>query len=111
MDLLSLRYLRMPRSALSTLRAEIKDGGSFRASIGLSESGSVALVSADTSPELLMWNLRSLVAKVMQFVDMAPFIGVWVEKSFREMYTVAVVDETAILFFVLSLGVPSRSFV
>lgn len=86
----------MPRSALSTLRAEIKDGGPFGASIGLSESASVALVSADTSLELLMWNLRSLIAKVMEFMDMAPFIGVWVEKSFREMHTVAVVDDTAI---------------
>jgi len=44
----------MPRKALSTLRAEIKDGGSFGASMELSESASVATVSAGTSLELLM---------------------------------------------------------
>ena len=44
------------------LRAEIQDGGSFGASMELSDSASVPTVSSGT--------------KAMEFVKMAPLIGV-----------------------------------
>ena len=62
-----LQDLRMPRRALSTLRAEIKDGGSFGTSMELSESTSVVVVSAETSLELLMQSLRGFTVKPIVF--------------------------------------------
>lgn len=56
----------MPRRALSTLRAEIKEGGPLGASMELSESVSVVVVSTEASlVEFLIQNLRGLDSKLV----------------------------------------------
>lgn len=91
----------MPRRALSTLRAEIRDGGVLGASMELSEFSSVPVVSAaDISLELLMENPRVFEQKLIEFENLTePFFGAGDERFCREMYAVAVVVvvETAIL--------------
>lgn len=66
----------MPRRALSTLRAEIRDGGPLGTSMELSGSASSALVSIDVSLELLMQNLRGFNASATELENEAPFLGV-----------------------------------
>lgn len=67
----------MPRRARSTLRAEIREGGSFGTSMELPVSASVVTVSADASPELLiMQNLRCLDANLMEFENAQPIFAV-----------------------------------
>lgn len=88
----------MPRRALSTLRAEIKDVGPSGASMDVSNSStSFAAVSADPSLELLIRNLRGLAVEVMKFEKKAPFLVVGMGNFRLEMYTVAAVDDTAII--------------
>lgn len=86
----------MPRRALSTLRAEIKDGGPFGTSIELSDSSTcVVAVSEDSSLELLIRSLRGFEAKEAEFGKKVPFLGIGAGKFCPEIYTVAVVDEIA----------------
>lgn len=94
------RWLRMPRRARSTFRAEIREGDSLGTWMELSSSASVAasVSAADASLELLMQNLRCFDANlmVMEFENAKPSFRVGIGKLFWAIYTVEVEEDTAI---------------
>lgn len=88
----------MPRRALSTLRAEIREGGPVEASMELSQSvaASAGVVSTgDASPvESLMWNLRGFEPKLIR-MQLDTFFGVESGKLFCARESVEVGDGVA----------------
>lgn len=105
--------IRMPRRALSTLRAEIREGGPAEASMELSESvaASAGVVSTGDASLVgsLMWNLRGFERKLIR-MQLDKFFGVESGKLFCARESVEVGDGVAAIACFVSSSPPWRVF-